>query len=261
MPEGHTIHRRARDHARWFAGQAVAVSSPQGRFADGAARLDGRIFDGAEAWGKHLLYRFDPDEPVWVHIHLGLFGKFRMRKNPAPEPRGAVRLRVVGDERTLDLSGPTCCELLDADGRAALFERLGPDPLRADADPERFVTALSRRRIPIGAALLDQKLIAGIGNVYRAEILFILGIDPELPARDLGDERARELWRLTGELLRVGVRTDRIITVEPERTPHRRKRGDRLWVYKRRSCRSCEGPVRSWTLGGRTMHACASCQS
>ncbi|MEN0111305.1 MAG: DNA-formamidopyrimidine glycosylase family protein, partial [Planctomycetota bacterium] len=149
MPEGHTIHRVARDHGKLFAGERLAVSSPQGRFADGAAELDGRRLAEVEAIGKHLFYRWEGspkrrgkragDATDVLHVHLGLYGKFRLHKSRDesgdwPKPRGAVRVRMVGADAAFDLNGPNRCELLDAEGYRRHAERLGPDPLRKDAD-------------------------------------------------------------------------------------------------------------------------------
>ena len=89
MPEGHTIHRAARRQRRELGGQTLRASSPQGRFAEGAAALDGRRLEGVDAVGKHLFYRFDDGEVL--HVHLGLFGRFRHHPAPAPEPRGLIR--------------------------------------------------------------------------------------------------------------------------------------------------------------------------
>jgi len=75
VPEGHTIHRLAREHTRLLKGQALAVSSPQGRFEAGAARLSGRVLRRVEPYGKHLWYHF-AGEPDPLHVHLGLYGKF-----------------------------------------------------------------------------------------------------------------------------------------------------------------------------------------
>ena len=111
MPEGHTVHRMAIDHTKWFADQIVNVSSPQGRFSEEAGELDGDTFLRADAHGKHLFHHWSSGKIT--HIHLGLYGKFRLQKNPAAAPRGAVRMRLVGHDRTLDLNGPNQCELLN----------------------------------------------------------------------------------------------------------------------------------------------------
>jgi formamidopyrimidine-DNA glycosylase len=133
VPEGHTIHRLARELNRRLAGEPVRVSSPQGRFAAGAARLDGRPMRRAEAHGKHLLARFDQDHaPLWVHVHLGIYGRLTLGDAPAPAPVGQVRLRLEGSSAWADLRGANTCEVLDPVGRDGLLARLGPDPLRRD---------------------------------------------------------------------------------------------------------------------------------
>ncbi len=264
MPEGHTLHRRARDHSRWFGGQTVHLSSPQGRFSDGASALDRCVFREARAVGKHLLYRFDEG---FIHIHLGLFGKFRVHRNPAPEPKGAIRLRMKGDDRTLDLSGPTACELFTDEHVARLRARLGPDPLD-DGEPmedrrERFYTLLARRRKEIGAVLLDQKVVAGVGNVYRAELLFRAGISPYRSAQQVSHDEADALWDDMVGLLELGKKYDRIITVKPEHAdvpPHKLKRRERLYVYKRKVCRVCERDIVWGELANRNMYHCPGCQ-
>jgi formamidopyrimidine-DNA glycosylase len=274
MPEGHTIHRLALDHVRDLARQPLEVSSPQGRAVDTARALDGRSFAKVDAYGKHLLYRFEDD--LTLHVHLGLFGKFRRQASPPEPPVGEKRLRMVGERWTVDLSGAVACTLLEPDEEEALLKRLGPDPLRRDADPERFVAALRRRTIPIGAAVMDQRVVAGIGNVFRAEALHVDGIDPRLPARELGDERARVLWRTMAKMLADGVRERRIVTVrdardkpvtagrapkgEGPRTRADRVRHRTVHVYRRRNCHDCGGPVETYPMAGRTVYACPACQ-
>ncbi|MBA2575537.1 MAG: hypothetical protein H0V05_02665, partial [Euzebyaceae bacterium] len=165
MPEGHTIHRLARLHRRALRGRTVAVTSPQDRFAAGAALLDGLTSTGVDAYGKHLFYRWS-DGPT-LHVHLGLYGKFRGYGEAAPLPTAGTRLTMATGDVTLHLAGPTACELLDPGEERRLRERLGPDPLGLRPDPAAFRANLSRRTLPIGAALLDRRVAAGIGNVYR----------------------------------------------------------------------------------------------
>ena len=164
MPEGHTVHRIARDHTRAFAGQKMIVTSPQGRFEDEAKLLSGRKLISVTAHGKHLFYHWSPKRGAatktnLVHIHLGLYGKFRLHKNPAPEPQGAVRVRMIGSEKAFDLNGPTRCELLSTADRQKLLDRLGQDPLQKEADPEIVWRRLSRSRAAIGTLLLNLSLI------------------------------------------------------------------------------------------------------
>lgn len=264
MPEGHTIHRYARLHRTAFAGQSVRAWSPQGRFVEGAARLDGSTLVDVEAYGKHLWYRFEP--AGLLHVHLGLFGRFRSFDGDAPEPTAGTRLALVAqDGTTLHLAGAVAVELVDDDARAAVVERLGPDPLSPDADPERFTAALARRRVGIGHALLDQTVLAGIGNVYRSELLFLHGIHPDVPAREVPDDAVTALWEEAVRQLRAGERTGRIVTVRPQdrsRPPSRLRADERVYVYRRAGepCHRCGSAVVAWQLAGRRVFACLTDQ-
>ena len=262
MPEGHTIHRAAAAHRALMAGHEVAVSSPQGRFADGAAVLDGHVLDGVEAHGKHLFYRWATGD--LLHVHLGLFGKFRQHVGDPPEPRPTTRLRMAVPAGAVDLTGPTACALMDEGGLERLLARLGPDPLRADADPERFVARVLRSRAPIGTLLMDQSVIAGVGNVYRAESLFVRGIHPSREGRSLSPQEALGLWETVRDMLRDGVKRGRIITTDAKELGiprSRMTRADRTYVYRQDACRRCGGPVERWVVAGRNAFACPACQS
>lgn len=261
MPEGHTIHRYARLQTKALGGVELGVTSPQGRAIEAAEALHGGVIDRIDAYGKHMLYRWDSG--LTLHVHLGLFGRFRTHRAPVPEPRGAVRLRLDTGERAVDLSGPTAADLLTTDVETKLLARLGPDPLRADADPERAWDILRRRRIPIGALVLDQRFIAGIGNVYRAEILFACGLDPKLPADRLKRAEFDAIWETTRAMLRAGERSGKIVTVpasEAGGAPSKLPRGERVQVYRRENCRRCETRVRTEEVAARTLYWCPVCQ-
>jgi len=261
MPEGHTIHRLARDQNRDFAGARLAAESPQGRFADGAAMIDGLVLERIEPYGKHLFYWWG-DAGI-VHVHLGLYGRYRRHKSPPPEPRGQVRLRVVGPERSFDLIGPTACEVLDESGRQRIVDRLGDDPLRGDADPQRARERIGRSRAPIGTLLLNQSVMSGVGNIFRTDALHKVGLHPDRPGKSLTDDEFEALWSTLTAMLRTGVKYNRIITADAAdlgTTPGRLKRGERLRIYKREQCPQCESPVREWTLAARTIFACEHCQ-
>src|SRR6185437_5932868 len=117
------------------------------------------------AWGKHLFHHYDGGRVV--HVHLGLYGTFtEFAASPAPDPVGQVRMRMVGTAYGTDLRGPTTCEVVEQAEIAGIVARLGPDPLRRDADPARAWTRISKSRRPVGALLMDQAVIAGVGNVY-----------------------------------------------------------------------------------------------
>lgn len=270
MPEGHTIHRIARSHRRHFVGRRVAVSSPQGRFAAEAEILDGRVLEAVDAAGKHLFYHWT--ESPSIHVHLGLIGRFRTVQGPdLPDPTPQTRLVLAADGVTAHLSGPMTCRLIDPCEAESVVAGLGPDPLAPDAlrsarPARRFAAALGSRRVSAAAALLDQSVIAGVGNVYRSEILFLCGVHPLQPAGSLTEAAAGEVWATAVHQLRHGVRLGRIVTVEPSDAGARSRRVVpeelRLYVYKRAGdpCRRCGTVIAGGPAGGRTVWWCPSCQ-
>jgi endonuclease-8 len=272
MPEGHTIHRLARRQSADLVGQQIQATSPQADSAStvrasaaagrAAQALDGRRLERIDAYGKHLLHRYEDD--LTLHVHLGLFGRFVRRPRPDEVPaRPTCRLRLRGDEVAWDLSGAVASKLIDAAEENALLARLGPDPLRADADPKRFALALSRRRISIAAALMDQSVLAGVGNVYRAEALFAVGLDPYIPARDVKPETVTALWTTLSRQLRDGERAGKIVTVPAKEARQARSKltgRDRVQVYRRDTCRRCDGLIAHEQLTGRTLWWCPACQ-
>ncbi|MCK0440280.1 Fpg/Nei family DNA glycosylase [Gordonia alkaliphila] len=271
MPEGHALHRLARRQQRQFGGQRVQVQSPQGRFGPEAALLDGMRFATAEAWGKHLVYTFDDGPEAassarMVHIHLGIYGAFTEEDLPMPDPVGQVRMRMIGTDLGVDLRGPNACELYTPPDLDALLARLGPDPLRADADPAQAAAAIARSRRAIGSLLMDQKVIAGVGNIYRAEVLFRAGIDPLRPGTSLTAEEFAEIWADLVALMAVGAERGRIHVVRPDHdhgAPAYAANRPRTYVYRRAGepCRLCGTPIAWQELEGRNLFWCPSCQS
>ncbi|MGW2206429.1 Fpg/Nei family DNA glycosylase [Streptomyces sp. NPDC001774] len=267
MPEGHTIHRLAADHRERFGGRSVRVTSPQGKFADSAALLDGAVLDSTEAHGKHLFLGFPGEQ--WIHIHLGLFGKVNFGDAPAPPPTETVRLRLAHTESYVDLRGPTTCALITDAEKRAIHNRLGPDPLREDDDPARAWNRISKSRTTIAALLMDQKVVAGVGNVYRAEVLFRHGIDPYRAGRDVTRREWDAIWTDLVALMREGVRLNRIDTVRPEHTPEAMGRpprvddhGGEVYVYRRalQPCHICATGIRTADLAARNLFWCPGCQ-
>jgi len=231
MPEGHILHRLAADLTRSFAGGLVRSTSPQGRFATGAALLDGATLTGAEAFGKHLFVGFDHTAEM-VHIHLGLYGGFTIADDRYLPLKGAVRWRLANGTTTADLRGPAVCELLAEPAVAAILRRLGPDPI-------------------------------------RAEVLFRQGIDPFLPGSALSRTEWDDIWADLVALMKAGVAAGRIDTVrpahEPEvmgRPPRHDGHGGEVYVYRRASmeCFICDIPVRTERLANRNLFWCPQCQ-
>ena len=273
MPEGHTLRRLADDLTAAFAGRTVGVASPQGRFTADAAVLDGSTLLGADSAGKHLFVEFEGER--FVHVHLGLIGTFDVH---APvvhvePPRGAVRLRLQASDRLgiayADLRGAIVCDLVTPARRDEVLGKLGPDPLRADADAERAWRRISRSPRAIGDLLMDQAVLAGVGNVYRAEVLFRHRIHPLRPGRTLRVGQWRAIWDDLVELMGEGVVSGRIDTVRPEHAPEAMGRatraddhGGEVYVYRRTAmpCHVCGATVRTGELVGRNTFWCPRCQ-
>ncbi|GAA5222795.1 Fpg/Nei family DNA glycosylase [Nesterenkonia rhizosphaerae] len=310
MPEGHTLHRLAAQMHRLFAGQQWRVSSPQGRFTAGAARLDGEVPERAEAWGKHLFLHVDG--VIW-QVHLGLYGAFSFRGDeqfagPAsigapraaveqlqpsyaedgwiiPEPAaGAVRARVQSRHGWADLRGPATCAVITEDEYHTVIAKLGPDPLRQpegtvdDCARGQFASNLARRRISIAAALMDQAVIAGVGNIYRAESLFVERIDPDTPAQQLRPRQIDSLWNTLTTQLRQGYEEGVIRTlrtahssaatgddVHDYRAGHAAQQNQQLrrhsvYQHHNTACLRCGAAIAMRELQGRRLYWCPGCQ-
>jgi endonuclease-8 len=257
MPEGHTIHRLARGLRTTLGDRPVEATSPQGRFAAGAALINGERIVRSEAWGKYLFVSLTGGHIL--HVHLGLIGKFRPVVDPDAEPRDTIRLRLANDGGAWDLTGPTRCELVTPPERKAIVAQLGPDPLRRNPDAATVARSLAATTKPLGAVLLDQRIIAGIGNVYRAEILFVCGIRPTRPSASLDPHEVDQLWTETIRLMRIGLRMGAIVTTDPAEIGRSRGRmgsDDRLYVYHRQHCRRCGTELVTVELGGRPITYC-----
>lgn len=300
MPEGHSIHRLARQFQDVFAGHVLEVSSPQGRFTAGAALLDCHELLEATAHGKQLFLRFD--HGVLLHVHLGLYGAWSFggdesftgassigaprrigeretfsedgsAESPGssyagpPEPVGAVRVRLVSANGWADLRGATTCAAITEAEAAAVLARLGPDPLHnRPGDRGEFIRRLLRRKTAVGLLLMDQSLVAGIGNIYRAEVLFRQRVDPWTPGSSLNAETAGRLWDDTVAAMSDGVRDGRIVTTPSALWSGGNAGaldGEAHFVYKRQGqpCRRCGDLVGMAEIGARKLYWCPGCQN
>lgn len=270
MPEGHTIHRIARDHGKLLGGRSIHVSSPQGRFDADAARVDGAVLERIEPYGKHLFYRWSTGEVG--HVHLGLFGKYRVqRTDHSPEPIGQVRMRLQvepDDDRdefvTVDLSGPTACTVDPPSVRKEILARLGPDPIRRASKPDAMIARISTSTRGVGDLLMDQAVVAGVGNVYRAEALFVAGIHPLRPGNRCDEAELDALWAIVQGMLRQGVKDGRIVTVSRDDlgiSPRARiPRREATYAYKRDRCLLCGDEIQRLQIANRTSYHCPTHQ-
>jgi len=327
MPEGHSVHRIARQFALHFVGHRVTASSPQGRFAPGAAEIDGLEMTDAKAVGKQMYLEFD--HRIWLRVHLGMYGawdfageitadattasasgrmgqtnqrgtvtddnepslssigaprrtRLRMAEQETlkaedvsyeetfpPEPIGAVRVRLLTDIAVADLRGPTACEVLQPDEVQAIIDKLGPDPLvdSPKKGEERFVAAVKKKPTPIGLLLMDQSVVSGIGNVYRAELLFRARLNPHTPGKNVPEDVVRALWKDWTKLLKLGVKLGQMMTMDglskARYSAALASRDDRHWVYHRtgKPCRVCGTPIVMELAAGRKLYYCPSCQA
>jgi endonuclease-8 len=293
MPEGNEIHRWAARHEAAFVGRAVRVDGPQGRFLDSPV-IDGRKLQRVMAVGKHLGYEFGRDRIL--HIHLGLQGDFTEGSGALPEVRGALRLRLwnaakvrkpalpgaskrhawySSDDGTghlqpedvawVELRGPMDCSIYSNADWAALRERLGPDPLNGDP-VDRALEKIAKSRKPIGMLLMDQTVMAGVGNIYRAELLFRARQSPFTAGKDVPAAIVKKMWREAAPLMRAGMVDRRIVTTLVKDRPKRVSKaevGDEHYVYRRTGlpCRICGTPVRKMEgFAGRNLFWCEVCQ-
>ncbi|MFJ4997073.1 Fpg/Nei family DNA glycosylase [Microbacterium sp. NPDC088619] len=332
MPEGHSVHRIARQFERNFVGKTMLASSPQGRFAEGAAVLNGREAISVQAVGKQMFLEAEGD--VWLRVHLGLYGAWdfageilvdptiasangrmgqtnqrgtvvdeeilddagenslasigaprrtrvhvRMSEQTKgladeglewpPPVVGQVRLRLMTDITAADLRGPTACVLQTPEEMLASVAKLGPDPLVGDPaqNEERFVQAVRKKPTVIALLLMDQAVVSGIGNVYRAEMLFRQRLNPHTPGREVPEDIVRALWHDWVRLLAIGVETGQMMTMDDLSPDAYRaamaSRDDRHWVYHRAGlpCRICGTEIALEEIGARKLYWCPRCQA
>ena len=269
MPEGHSVHRSANDFNRLFAGRALTLISPQGRFNAGAALVSEQTLVRASAVGKQLFLRFSND--LTVRIHLGIYGKWQMRElepdsaNPLNLPVvGEVRARFYSATAVADLRGPTVCEVLSPVEVDLVLKRLGPDPINPDQkgiEAARFISKVLSSKSTIGQLVMNQSVISGIGNVYRAELLFRAGLDPYRPGNSLTSDEVAALWFDAVKLLKIGVKTGFMITRD-ELATKRPTKAERNFVYKREGlpCRLCGHEVSIAIMASRKLYWCKFCQ-
>lgn len=280
MPEGDTIHKTARTLAKLLAGRVIEGCECERAAADDWA-VAGRLVEGVEARGKNLLIhcaplceapedrqaREGPELPLAIYTHMGMKGAWHSYRPGEAWQRPARQAAIVlhTKARALPCFAPEALEFLGPRGllRHRVLASLGPDLLDPKADLDLAVERLRALGpgVELGDAIMRQQAVAGIGNVYKSELLFLAGLDPFAPVTALNPaelrallERARELMARNLEL--PGKRRTRFSARDP--------RG-RFWVYERsgRPCRRCGELVTMRRQGAlaRSTYSCPRCQS
>ena len=294
MPEGNEIHRWAERHHAAFAGKTVRADGPQGRFTDVVA-IDGRKLRRVLAVGKHLGYDFGKDRIL--HVHLGLRGDFTEGSGPLPPVKGALRLRIwnaaalkrpvapgeskrhawySADDGTghtspeklawVELCGPAGERARSTRRRSGTSCSSGLGPTRSTAirlTPSSRASARAAR--PSGELLMDQSVAAGIGNIYRAELLFRANLSPYTPGKDVSEETLRALWADALPLMQAGMVDRRIVTTRPEDRPStsdKPAKEEAHYVYRRNGqpCYLCDTKINREVMAGRNLFWCPTCQ-
>jgi endonuclease VIII len=268
MPEGHSSHRNAGLFGDALVGrELVRVDAPAPRVASHRfeERLPGEVVSGAEAVGKHHLLRFESGR--LLHSHLLMSGIWRLRRAGERHSRSGLFLALhTAAHSALLYRCPTVRLFEPGEPLPPFLLATGPDLLDCARDPGAdMVAALmaAEAHRTVGDALMDQRLVAGIGNVYKSETCFLCGVDPWRRLDALSVDDARALGETAGRLLADGV-SDRgaIRTYRPTGAPPWSR--ERTWVYGRRGrpCRRCGTTIRSRGQGdaNRTTYWCPTCQ-
>jgi endonuclease-8 len=258
VPEGDTIFRTATTLRRWLVGREVtaAVGPP------GLDRAVGATVDAVEPKGKHLLVRFSSG--ILLHTHMRMTGSWHVYPEGARWKRPRHQARVIltcGDRLAVCFNAPVVQVLADHEERIhPALNALGPDVLTEGFDLEEVLrrAATKPRRTLVGELLLDQTVVAGFGNIYRCEALFLRGLDPWTPIGEVDDAELAELVTVGRGLIGANAGPG---------SPVGRDVGlgsGGMWVYDRtgRPCRRCGTAIRSARLGdqARMVHWCPRCQ-
>lgn len=258
MPEGDAVWRTARHLHRALAGTELTGSDFR---VPAYATLDlrGHVVDEVVSRGKHLLMRIGP---TTVHSHLRMEGTWQVYRPGERWRRPGHQARVVLSNASRQAVGFSlgALDVVPRTDEQDLVGHLGPDLLGSDWDAARAVTNLrSDQERPLGLALLDQRNLAGIGNIYRSELCFVRGLDP------------RERVATVADLGAVVATAHRMLLANREQaaivTTGNRRRGEQTWVYGRagEQCRRCGTPVERHYLGEgpdseRSVYLCPHCQ-
>jgi endonuclease-8 len=263
MPEGNTLWRVANRLSPALAGRRVTtlrLATPALASEARRRRIEGSTVLGVEARGKHLLVRFSTG--VALHTHLGMTGSWHLYRAGSPwrQPVHLARVVLEAEGVVAVCFVPRVVELVAAGDESVhpSLTALGPDVVAAELDTAAAVARLQARgHMAIGAALLDQTALSGIGNIYKSEVLFLRGVNPFLRVAALDPARLRRVVETAHKVMRRSV-------VAPAGPTAGGRAGGQYWVYRRarRPCRRCATLIRAARQGtpSRTTYWCPRCQ-
>ena len=264
MPEGDTIWRAAGRLHELLAGQLVtrfASTLPPVAAAARRYRVAGTRIAAVEARGKHLMVRFATEPPLALHTHMGMTGSWHLYRPGSRwrKPEHLARVVIETADAVAVCFTPPTVQWLRAGEEAALpvLAGLGPDVLAPDFDAGHARERLRERaEVSIAAALLDQRALAGIGNIYRNEALFLSAVDPFAAVSSLDDATLARVVDTARRLMRRNLGASVRTTAGA---------GGRYWVYRRsgRPCRRCGTAIRMRRHGQppRSVYWCPRCQA
>lgn len=271
MPEGDTLHHAAKRVGAALVGQEILeilTPQPRHRLDHWPERLASRGVRSVDARGKHLFVRFEGDLTLHSHLRMGgWWGVYRRGQRWGRSPRRAWLVLRTTEREVVQFDGPVLELMTDSRTRFDLrLAALGPDILADRFDEATFLRRL-REDEPsrgVGDALLDQRILAGIGNVWKSEACFLAGVDPWRHTGEVGDDEVLEIVRGARPLMQLSAeRGGRIVTRYPPNRRNPRSHEDR-WVYERAGlpCRRCETRIRARGQGddNRTTYWCPECQ-
>lgn len=255
MPEGDSIAKAAaRIRPVLIGSEILSVYGTSPQLRSNAGRLTGRRVTGVRTFGKHLVIDFD--QGFSIRVHLGMPGRWRVMTADRATPGNARLILSTATHHVCCFAAPD----IEVDRTPAIerrMERLGPDALAADFDPRLLIErARTRPTWPIAEVLLDQRVIAGVGNVYKSELLFLAGVHPRATVGEVSDDELLEIATRAKQLLSVNVRAG------ARRTTGDRARGREMWVYERagRPCRRCATGIQTARIADRVTFWCPTCQ-
>lgn len=255
MPEGDSIAKTAaRIRPVLVGSEVLSVYGTSPQLRSNAGRLTGRRVTGVRTFGKHLVIDFD--QGFSIRVHLGMPGRWRVMNADQPTPGKARLVLSTAAHHVCCFAAPE----IEVDRTPAIerrLERLGPDVLSADFDPRLMIErARTRPTSSMAEVVLDQRVVAGIGNVYKSELLFLAGVHPLATVEEVSDDELLEIAARAKQLLSVNVRAG------ARRTTGERARGREMWVYERagRPCRRCASGIQTARIADRVTFWCPTCQ-